>query len=64
QILHKNTVQYRIRKAEEIMGHPIQKDHAAAPGNYKIPDRVKLSAVPQMIYDALVDLPVFVTQRR
>ncbi|MER6223081.1 helix-turn-helix domain-containing protein [Streptomyces sp900105755] len=27
QILHKNTVQYRIRKAEEIMGHPIQKEH-------------------------------------
>ncbi|MGW0632481.1 PucR family transcriptional regulator [Streptomyces sp. NPDC002758] len=27
QILHKNTVQYRIRKAEEIMGHPIQKGH-------------------------------------
>lgn len=25
QILHKNTVQYRIRKAEEIMGHPVQK---------------------------------------
>ncbi|MGW1886794.1 PucR family transcriptional regulator [Streptomyces sp. NPDC001970] len=27
QILHKNTVQYRIRKAEEIMGHPVQKGH-------------------------------------
>ncbi|WP_089105759.1 PucR family transcriptional regulator [Streptomyces hyaluromycini] len=27
QILHKNTVQYRIRKAEEIMGHPVQKEH-------------------------------------
>ncbi|MGW1707740.1 PucR family transcriptional regulator [Streptomyces sp. NPDC002206] len=25
QILHKNTVQYRIRKAEEIMGRPVQK---------------------------------------
>ncbi|MFE4997461.1 helix-turn-helix domain-containing protein [Streptomyces mirabilis] len=24
QILHKNTVHYRIRKAEEIMGHPVQ----------------------------------------
>ncbi|MFE7776705.1 PucR family transcriptional regulator [Streptomyces sp. NPDC057445] len=28
QILHKNTVQYRIRKAEEIMGHPVQRGHA------------------------------------
>ncbi|MEV4178340.1 helix-turn-helix domain-containing protein [Nonomuraea sp. NPDC049709] len=28
QILHKNTVQYRIRKAEEIMGHPVQQGHA------------------------------------
>ncbi|MET7855335.1 helix-turn-helix domain-containing protein, partial [Streptomyces avermitilis] len=28
QILHKNTVQYRIRKAEEIMGHPVQKGRA------------------------------------
>ncbi|MFF3875621.1 PucR family transcriptional regulator [Streptomyces sp. NPDC001978] len=27
QILHKNTVKYRIRKAEEIMGHPVQKGH-------------------------------------
>jgi DNA-binding PucR family transcriptional regulator len=27
QILHKNTVQYRIRKAEEIMGHPVRKGH-------------------------------------
>lgn len=27
QILHKNTVQYRIRKAEEIMGHPVQTGH-------------------------------------
>ncbi|MEV6057130.1 helix-turn-helix domain-containing protein [Streptomyces sp. NPDC052107] len=27
QILHKNTVQYRIRKAEEIMRHPVQKGH-------------------------------------
>jgi DNA-binding PucR family transcriptional regulator len=27
QILHKNTVQYRIRKAEEIMGRPVQKGH-------------------------------------
>ncbi|MFE9862637.1 PucR family transcriptional regulator [Streptomyces sp. NPDC005506] len=27
QILHKNTVQYRIRKAEEILGHPVQKGH-------------------------------------
>ncbi|MEU3302193.1 helix-turn-helix domain-containing protein [Streptomyces sp. NPDC006678] len=27
QILHKNTVQYRIRKAEEIMEHPVQKGH-------------------------------------
>ncbi|MEW1660790.1 helix-turn-helix domain-containing protein [Streptomyces sp. NPDC093707] len=27
QILHKNTVQYRIRKAEEIMGHPVQPGH-------------------------------------
>lgn len=27
QILHKNTVQYRIRKAEEIMGHPVQQGH-------------------------------------
>ncbi|MET4640650.1 MULTISPECIES: helix-turn-helix domain-containing protein [Streptomyces] len=27
QILHKNTVQYRIRKAEEILGHPAQKGH-------------------------------------
>ncbi|MFE9497011.1 PucR family transcriptional regulator [Streptomyces collinus] len=25
QILHKNTVQYRIRKAEEIMGRPVRK---------------------------------------
>ncbi|MFE4824152.1 PucR family transcriptional regulator [Streptomyces sp. NPDC056704] len=28
QILHKNTVQYRIRKAEQIMGHPVQKGHS------------------------------------
>jgi hypothetical protein len=28
QILHKNTVKYRIRKAEAIMGHPIQQGHA------------------------------------
>ncbi|MGW1917642.1 PucR family transcriptional regulator [Streptomyces sp. NPDC002076] len=28
QILHKNTVQYRIRKAEELMGRPVQKGHA------------------------------------
>ncbi|SNT31012.1 DNA-binding transcriptional regulator, PucR family [Streptosporangium subroseum] len=28
QILHKNTVQYRIRKAEEIMGHPVQQGRA------------------------------------
>ncbi|MBT2235668.1 CdaR family transcriptional regulator [Nonomuraea sp. NEAU-A123] len=28
QILHKNTVQYRIRKAEEIIGHPVQQGHA------------------------------------
>ncbi|MGW1888276.1 PucR family transcriptional regulator [Streptomyces sp. NPDC001970] len=28
QILHKNTVQYRIRKAEEIMGHPVQQGHS------------------------------------
>ncbi|WP_030972683.1 PucR family transcriptional regulator [Streptomyces sp. NRRL S-1824] len=27
QILHKNTVQYRIRKAEVILGHPVQKGH-------------------------------------
>jgi DNA-binding PucR family transcriptional regulator len=27
QILHKNTVQYRIRKAEEIMGHSVQEGH-------------------------------------
>ncbi|MFE7778327.1 PucR family transcriptional regulator [Streptomyces sp. NPDC057445] len=27
QILHKNTVQYRIRKAEEILGHPVQQEH-------------------------------------
>ncbi|MEV7320720.1 helix-turn-helix domain-containing protein [Streptomyces sp. NPDC093970] len=27
QILHKNTVQYRIRKAEEIIGHPVQEEH-------------------------------------
>ncbi|MFD8719252.1 PucR family transcriptional regulator [Streptomyces sp. NPDC059629] len=27
QILHKNTVQYRIRKAEEIMGRPVQAGH-------------------------------------
>jgi DNA-binding PucR family transcriptional regulator len=27
QILHKNTVQYRIRKAEEILGHPVQQRH-------------------------------------
>ncbi|KUM99544.1 hypothetical protein AQI95_38070 [Streptomyces yokosukanensis] len=27
QILHKNTVQYRIRKAEEIMGRPVQQGH-------------------------------------
>ncbi|MFG2958907.1 PucR family transcriptional regulator [Streptomyces sp. NPDC048291] len=27
QILHKNTVQYRIRKAEEIMGRPVQPGH-------------------------------------
>ncbi|MGW0633483.1 PucR family transcriptional regulator [Streptomyces sp. NPDC002758] len=28
QILHKNTVKYRIRKAEAIMGHPVQQGHA------------------------------------
>ncbi|MER6121910.1 helix-turn-helix domain-containing protein [Streptomyces sp. NPDC001795] len=28
QILHKNSVQYRIRKAETIMGHPVQKGHS------------------------------------
>ncbi|MFD3456616.1 PucR family transcriptional regulator [Streptomyces sp. NPDC058691] len=27
QILHKNTVQYRIRKIEEALGHPVQKGH-------------------------------------
>ncbi|MFD3583591.1 PucR family transcriptional regulator [Streptomyces sp. NPDC058683] len=27
QILHKNTVQYRIRKAEEMIGHPVQSEH-------------------------------------
>lgn len=27
QILHKNTVQYRIRKAEVILGHPVQNGH-------------------------------------
>lgn len=27
QILHKNTVQYRIRKAEEILGYPVQQGH-------------------------------------
>lgn len=27
QILHKNSVQYRIRKAEEVMGHPVQQGH-------------------------------------
>ncbi|MER5918051.1 helix-turn-helix domain-containing protein [Streptomyces sp. NPDC001982] len=28
QILHKNTVKYRIRKVEAIMGHPVQQGHA------------------------------------
>lgn len=27
QILHKNTVQYRIRKVEETLGHPVQQRH-------------------------------------
>ncbi|MDX2701303.1 helix-turn-helix domain-containing protein [Streptomyces sp. PA03-6a] len=27
QILHKNTVQYRIRKVEETLGHPVQLGH-------------------------------------
>ncbi|HEY3006240.1 MAG TPA: helix-turn-helix domain-containing protein [Kribbellaceae bacterium] len=27
-VLHRNTVQYRVRKAEEAVGHPIQ-DHRA-----------------------------------
>ncbi|MER5526168.1 helix-turn-helix domain-containing protein [Streptomyces sp. NPDC002677] len=27
QILHKNTVQYRIRKAEEILGYSVQQEH-------------------------------------
>ncbi|MFF2431470.1 helix-turn-helix domain-containing protein [Streptomyces mirabilis] len=28
EILHKNTVHYRIRKAEKIMGHSVQAGHA------------------------------------
>ncbi|MGW6143079.1 PucR family transcriptional regulator [Streptomyces sp. NPDC055144] len=28
QILHKNTVQYRIRKAEEMLGYSVQQEHA------------------------------------